>query len=129
MEDASEVSTYQCPEGECYAVFEKLEDLEVHMEIGEHKKRESLGLYDKLKFDWVSRFTELNFEEYKTTKLQFNENMGKSNLTAVKDYLIAKYDLGEKTGNKCDPQKVAEDMRHAKLQNGDRRFSQEDWLK
>jgi hypothetical protein len=37
VEDASEVSTYQCPEGECYAVFEKLEDLEVHMEIGEHK--------------------------------------------------------------------------------------------
>ena len=70
--------------------------------------------------------------------------MGKSNLTkgwalhksksggkrfpkAVKDYLIAKYDFGEKTGNKCDHQK-AEDMRHAKLQNGDRRFSQEDWL-
>ena len=47
---------------------------------------------------------------------------------AVKDYLIAKYDLGEKTGNKCDPQKAAEDMRHAKLQNDDRRFSREDWL-
>ena len=113
------------------------------MEIGEHKKRESLGLYDKLKLDWVSRFTELNFEEYKTTKPQFNENMGKSNLTkgwalhkskgggkrfpkALKDYLIAKYDLGEKTGNKCDPQKVAKDMRQAKLQNGNRCFSQED---
>ena len=46
----------------------------------------------------------------------------------VKDYLTAKYDLGEKTGNKCDPKKVAEDMRHAKLQNGERRFSRDDWL-
>ena len=81
------------------------------------------------------------------TKSQFNENIRKSNqpkcwalhkskgggkrfpmAKAVKDYLITKYDLGEKTGNKCDPQKMAEDMRHAKLQNGDRRFSQEDWL-
>ncbi|CAB3977712.1 Retrovirus-related Pol poly [Paramuricea clavata] len=145
VEDKSEVSTYQCPEGECYAVFERLEDLDVHMEIGEHKKRERLGLYDKLKLDWVSRFTELTFEEYETTKPKHQENMGKSNLPkgwalhkskgggkrfpkAVKDYLIAKYDLGEKTGNKCDPEKVAEDMRHAKLQNGDRRFSREDWL-
>jgi hypothetical protein len=145
VEDKSEVSTYQCPEGECYAVFERLEDLDVHMEIGEHKKRERLGLYDKLKLDWVSRFTELTFEEYETTKPKHQENMGKSNLPkgwalhkskgggkrfpkAVKDYLIAKYDLREKTGNKCNPQKVAEDMRHAKLQNGDRRFSREDWL-
>jgi hypothetical protein len=67
-QDKSEVSTYQCPEGECYAVFERLEDLDVHMEIGEHKKRESLGLHDKLKLDWVSRFRELTFEEYETTK-------------------------------------------------------------
>ena len=44
----------------------------------------------------------------------------------VKDYLTAKYDLGEKTGNKCDPQKVAEDMRHANLQNGERRFSRDE---
>ena len=122
VEDKSEVSTYQCPEGECYVVFERLEDLDVHMEIGEHKKRERLGLYDKLKLDWVSRFTELTFEKYETTKPKHQENMGKSNLPkgwalhksksggkrfpkAVKDNLIAKYDLGEKTGNKCDHQK------------------------
>ena len=145
VEDTNEVNTYQCPEGECYAVFERLEDLEIHLEIGEHKKREGLGLYDKLKLDWVSRFTELTFEEYETTKPQYSENIGKSNPPkgwalhkskgggkrfpkAVKHYLTAKYDLGEKTGNKCDPHKVAEDMRHAKLQNGDRQFSREDWL-
>ena len=143
VEDTNEVNTYQCPEGECYAVFERLEDLEIHLEIGEHKKRE--GLYDKIKLDWVSRFTELTFEEYETTKPQYSENIGKSNLPkgwalqkskgggkrfpkAVKDYLTAKYDLGEKTGNKCDSHKVAKDMKHAKLQNGDRQFSREDWL-
>ena len=145
VEDTDEVSPYQCPEGKCYAVFEKLEDLEVHMEIGEHKNREGLGLYDKLKLDWVSKFKELTFEEHETTKHQYSKNVGNSNLPkgwalhkpkgggkrfpkAVKDHLIAKYDLGEKTGNKCDPEKVAEDMKHAKLQNGDRRFSQDNWL-
>ena len=43
VEDTNEVNTYQCPEGECYAVSERLEDLEGHLEIGEHKKREGLG--------------------------------------------------------------------------------------
>ena len=51
-----EVGAYQCPEGKCFAVFEKLEDLEMHMEIGEHKNREGLGLYDKLKLNWVSKY-------------------------------------------------------------------------
>ena len=81
VEETNEVSTYQCPEGECYAVFERLEDLDVHMEIGQHKMREGLGLYDKLKLDWVSRFTELSLEEYEATKPQHRENMGKSNLS------------------------------------------------
>ena len=53
---------------------------------------------------------------------------GKRFPKAVKDYLIAIYDLEEKTGNKCDPEKVAEHMRHAKLQNDDRRFSRDNWL-
>ncbi|KXJ09204.1 hypothetical protein AC249_AIPGENE14192 [Exaiptasia diaphana] len=46
----------------------------------------------------------------------------------VKDYLIARYDLGEKTGIKKDPKKVADDMRRAKLANDERRFNREDWL-
>ena len=143
--EATESSTYQCPESECYVSFESLEDLEVHMEIGQHKKQEGLCIYDKLRLDWVSRFTELSLEEDNTIKPQRYENKGKSSLSKgwalhklkgsgkrfskqVKDYLIAKYDLGEKTGNKCDPKKVADDMGHAKLQNGDRRFTREEWL-
>ena len=75
-ERIDQVSAYQCPEGKCYAVFEKLDDLEVHMEVGEHKNCEGLGLYDKLKLDWVSKFTELTFEEHETTKQQYSKNMG-----------------------------------------------------
>lgn len=138
-----ESSTYQCPEDDCYVVFKKLEDLKLHIEIGDHMMRTGLSLYDKLKLDWVSKFTGLTLEEHGTKKTQSHQSFEKSNVSKgwalhklkgggkryakpVKDYLIAKYDLGEKTRNKCDPQKVAEDMRNAKLEIGERRFARED---
>ena len=35
----------------------------------------------------------------------------------VKEYLTAKFDIGEKTGDKADPTQVASDMRKAKDDN------------
>lgn len=49
------------------------------MSIGQHKERAALSLYDKLKVDWVSRFTEFTLEETKHTAKQHHENKGKSN--------------------------------------------------
>ena len=46
----------------------------------------------------------------------------------VRDYLITRFDLGEATGNKADPNQVSLDMRAAKGQDGERRFKRDQWL-
>jgi hypothetical protein len=46
----------------------------------------------------------------------------------VKLYLKAKFDLGERTGEKADSQQVALDMRNARNEDGDRLFQRDQWL-
>ena len=46
----------------------------------------------------------------------------------VKQYLSTKFDLGERTGNKADPGKVAADMRTLRKPDGSRMFEKKDWL-
>lgn len=46
----------------------------------------------------------------------------------MKEYLTAKFDIGEKTGVKADPTQVASDMRNAKDENNSRLFRRDDWL-
>ena len=46
----------------------------------------------------------------------------------VKAYLNAKFELGERTGLKADPNQVSADMRNARDEENNRRFSREDWL-
>ena len=46
----------------------------------------------------------------------------------VKAYLNAKFELGEKTGLKADPSQVSADMRNARDEKNNRRFSREKWL-
>ena len=46
----------------------------------------------------------------------------------VKAYLNAKFDLGEKTGLKADPNQVSADMRNARDEENNRRFCREEWL-
>ena len=47
----------------------------------------------------------------------------------VKQYLTTKFDLGERTGNKADPGKVAADVRTSRTPDGSRMFERKDWLK
>ena len=46
----------------------------------------------------------------------------------VKAYLNAKFELGEKTGLKADPSQVLADMRNARDEENNLRFSREEWL-
>ena len=46
----------------------------------------------------------------------------------VRMYLKAKFDLGERTGEKADSQQVALDMRNARNENGNRLFQRDQWL-
>ena len=46
----------------------------------------------------------------------------------VKQYLTTRLELGEWTGNKVDPGKVAADMRTSRNPDGSRMFERKDWL-
>ena len=46
----------------------------------------------------------------------------------VKNYLTARFDLGEQTGRKADPQQVSNDMRKAKDEQNNRLFDRKEWL-
>ena len=46
----------------------------------------------------------------------------------VQAYLNAKFELGAKTGLKADPYQVSADMRNARDEENNRRFSREEWL-
>ena len=48
--------------------------------------------------------------------------------TEVKQYLTTKFDLGERTGIKSDPAKVAADMRTARNPDSSRMFERKHWL-
>ena len=46
----------------------------------------------------------------------------------VREYLIAKFDAGEKSGRKANPGDVEMEMRNSREENNCRRFTCEEWL-
>ena len=46
----------------------------------------------------------------------------------VKEYLSAKFEIGERTGRKADPAQVEKDMRNARKPSNERLFNSKEWL-
>ena len=118
-------------------VFKKFSELESHLDVGEHRQvcRASETVYDKLRRDWAEKFLTVDEEtglalvapsdqqrdkheaSGSCSDLQLGWALNKPRGQAVrftdevKQYLTTKFDLGERTGNKVDPGKVAADMR------------------
>ncbi|PFX21317.1 hypothetical protein AWC38_SpisGene14196 [Stylophora pistillata] len=61
-------------------------------------------------------------EQAESNTIDFNAN-------DVKAYVTTKSDFGIATGNKLTPKEVAEDMRFARNEEGERIFLREEWLK
>ena len=84
-------------------------------------------MYDQLRRDWVARFTTLlpvNRPRAKSGVLSVTSSSlpmglalqkpragGTRYSTQVKDYLKARFDAGEESGCKADPEQVATDMK------------------
>ena len=153
----SEIDMFECSEPGCYKSFQTFSELESHLDIGDHHVREesqSETLYDKLRRDWVDMFsTSVNIT--KTTKdatstPDYQQSVSASPLLdqavnigwalpkprtgsskfseKVKNYLTARFDLGEQTGRKADPQQVSNDMRKATDEQNNRLFDRKEWL-
>lgn len=149
---AEKEGIFPCPETGCQMTFEKFGDLEAHLDVGNHNpgKPKMESTFDKLRREWAQKFSTVD-------QVKKSASADRSTATAstsagsrcelplgwalqsprrgatrfsnkVKEYLTAKFDIGEKTGDKADPMQVASDMRSAKDDGNSRLFTREEWL-
>lgn len=142
--DEDEEGMFECPDPGCEKALNTVDDVDVHMCIGHH----STNIYDMLKRDWVEKFSFLTLDECdndasksdtpdkRSTLSDLNQGWalhkpkggGSRFSDKVRQYLTSKFDIGQITGRKEDPDKVANDMRIARAENGERMFCREEWL-
>ena len=133
---SQESGLFYCTEARCNYSCSLLDDLDLHESFGEHcRSMNNKGLYGIFRREWtasystvtqmaatddisdrLARLTTLK----KSIQLQMGWALSKPRTGAtrfpqkVRDYLITRFDLGEATGNKADPNQVSLDMRAAK---------------
>ena len=145
---------FLCSEPGCQMVFKKFSDLKSHLDADEHRqvRRGSETVYDKLRRGWAEKFhtVENNEDIGSALVAHTDEHRDKNEASAscsdlqlgwalhkprsqavrftdeVKQYLTTKFNLGERTGNKADPGKVAADMRTSRNPDGSRMFERKD---
>ena len=149
--DVDDEASYQCNEPECSYVSGNLEALQDHVNFGNHKlsSEENEGIYDKLRRAWAHKFATLSIESVNRTSnitdqvsyshhdwtpesrgwaLQKPRGGGARFSANVKTYLQSRFDTGELTGRKADPNQVSKEMRVARNLDGTRKFNREEWL-
>ena len=106
-EGADASSLLSCPVEGCIRTYQKYHNLECHLLFGECKLvSEKYSLLD-------------------TAKLAYAEKVQEGFTT---QYLDNKFQIGQESGHKADPEKVSRDMRYASRDNGERRFDIEEFL-
>lgn len=119
----------ECPEPACARTFKSVEEMELHISVGQHTE----SVCDKLKRGWVEKFSPLTLSEDDSTNVierqgsePFQSNLSegwalnKPNggavrfLEKVRQYLTSKFEIGEQSGRREDPRQVSQDMRKAK---------------
>ena len=138
-ESSSELGlVLECPEPACARTFRSVEEMELHLSVGQHTE----SMYDKLKQGWVEKFSFFTLSEGDSTNVierqgskPFQSNLsegwalhkpkgGAVHLSEkVRQYPTSKFEIGEQSGRK-----VSQDMRKAKGENGECLFSREEWL-
>ena len=129
-------------------IFEKFGDLKAHLDVGDHNpgKLKMESTFDKLRREWAQKFSTVHQVKKSASAdcstatasknagstcelLQKSPRRGAPRFSAkVKEYLTAKFDIGEKPRDKVDPTQVASDMQNAKDDNNSRLFRREEWL-
>ena len=151
-ETESTMPLYECSLLGSVEVFKTFSQLELHLDVGKHTVRR-LSQYDAIKKDWALKFslidtagieclscsldssTPLTSPGDTSPHLSLQTGWAVSKLRGsvrfsekVKEYLMARFTLGERTGRKADPAQVAMDMRNAKNESNARLFTREQWL-
>ena len=149
VEDDSDL--IECTVPGCKNAFKCFRNLEIHLSAGKHTNTlENETLYDSLRKKWSEKFQTIDIIHKgkqsdasdifvtSTSHCTAPENkMGwalskfsssSRFSTNVRNYLTAKFDIGEQTGCKFNSSDVEADMRKCRNENNERRFSREEWL-
>jgi hypothetical protein len=137
---------YSCNETHCNYTFSSFQDLENHMNLGQHSRVvNNETIYDTIRREWAKKYDNINSNPTSASSLAREMVEGQTKLQQgwalsnprkggvrfsqkVREYLIKKFDLGELTGNKADPLQVACAMKNSRDECGDRIFTREEWL-
>lgn len=140
---------FECSVPGCTEAFDSFSDLELHLDVGQHtnKQMPCESVYDRIRKDWAEKFTSVDVAQNTycvtlpsssgtpgTQALQMGWAISKAHTGStrfsqkVKDYLTAKFVIGERTGRKADPAQVEKDMRTARNPSNERQFSCTEWL-
>lgn len=142
-QEAFENGLFSCPETNCRSTFSKYGNLMLHLDIGNHSLiKSSLLLSDRAKLSYSSKI-----EQKCITMPQMDPKEILSNTAELekgwalkckreikrfserqKSFLIQKFDMGDKSGMKCDPEDVSAEMRTVKDKKGVRVFSVGEFL-
>lgn len=127
---------FPCPE--CTRTFQKYGNLQRHLDAGYHTTPvHPQILSDRSKIEYSKQMEKIN------VKTPCIENVSSTNqidqlkqgwalksrreikrfTSDQKKYLVEKFEFGEKTGRKCDPEEIAQQMRLMNNDDGKRRFS------
>ena len=135
---------FSCPTEGCIKVYERHASLEKHISFGKCKMLpEKETLLDKAKKAYhtllqedISTSKALGASAVESTEGDIlpegwalkSAKKSARFTEAQKKYLEEKFNIGQETGHKQDPEKVARDMRFAKQTDGSRLFSSEEFL-
>ena len=140
----------------CTQAFALFSELESHLNVGQHTRIQatSESFYDKVRKDWAGKFASVDVASqtkcYATSTSATSTSLATSSSTVindtpmtmgwainkitsstrfpqkVKDYLTARFLIGEKTGCKADPNQVEKDMRTSRNPSNERKFNCKD---
>ena len=144
---------FECSFPGCSQAFDLFSDLELHLDVGEHTTNpaqweKSESLYGKIRKEWAANFASVDVALKQSTAtltassaesataqpLQMGWAISKTHSGStrfsprVKEYLTAKFEIGERTGRKADPAQVEKDMRNARNPSNERLFNSKEWL-
>ena len=137
---------FTCPEEGCVKTFIRNSSLVKHLVCGKHKLTlEHETLYDKAVIEYATKL-DCGLSKVPTVIEGSRSSVTNAPTLAMgwalksthprrskfsdkqKQYLNAKFQIGERTGKKADPTDVSKAMRTAKDSNGERLFGCEDFL-
>ena len=135
----------------CNRTFDSFSELELHTDEGIHDSNfgKSASLYDTIRKNWVGKFSSIENQKLTNSKsssgltltsrstascLSIGWALGKARTGGVRfsekvrSYLTTKFEIGERTGQKANPEEIERHMRNARNERNERLFQREEWL-